>query len=221
VCRYETHLPVAEILLTLASVGTFLHTGLKLPYFTFFGPNRGLQPQPVPRNMLLAMGVGALLCIGLGVFPAWLYARLPFAAEYHPYTVDHVVSALQLLLGTGLGFWILLGKLGGEATVSIDTDWLYRKPFISAFNALIIIAGQTGVAIERGRTALLRTVIPYFQNPFLAWKQLGLNHHPTPSLGEIPESDDITYDENRYRLPIGVTVFWIVVFFAGMALYTW
>ena len=40
----EAHLPVAEILLTLASIGTFLHTGLKLPYFTFFGPDRGLRP---------------------------------------------------------------------------------------------------------------------------------------------------------------------------------
>ena len=32
---------IAELLLTLASVGTFLHTGLKLPYFTFFGPHVG------------------------------------------------------------------------------------------------------------------------------------------------------------------------------------
>jgi hypothetical protein len=98
---------------------------------------------------------------------------------------------------------------------------LYRKPFIPAFNALIATARQAGIAIEQGRSALLRTVIPYFQNPFLAWKQLGLNHHPVTSPREMSEPDDMAYDENRYRLPIGVTVFWIVVFFAGMALYTW
>jgi multicomponent Na+:H+ antiporter subunit D len=33
----ESHLAVIFLLLTLASSGTFLHTGLKLPYFMFFG----------------------------------------------------------------------------------------------------------------------------------------------------------------------------------------
>jgi multicomponent Na+:H+ antiporter subunit D len=77
--------PASELLLTLASVGTFLHTGLKLPYFTFFGPDRGIEAAPLPRNMIVGMGLAAALCIGLGVFPGWLYARLPFLPfEYHP-----------------------------------------------------------------------------------------------------------------------------------------
>jgi multicomponent Na+:H+ antiporter subunit D len=156
----EEHLPVAEILLTLASIGTFLHTGLKLPYFTFFGPDRGLKPNPVPKNMLLAMGAGAFFCTALGVFPGWLYARLPFAAGYHPYTVDHVVSALQLLLGTGVGFWLLLKKLGGEPTVSLDTDWFYRKPLVPAVNALVAVTRQIGSALEAGGANLLHSLIP-------------------------------------------------------------
>ena len=32
----EQHLPGVVLLLTLASSGTFLHTGLKLPYYIFF-----------------------------------------------------------------------------------------------------------------------------------------------------------------------------------------
>ena len=52
----EAHLPLAELLLTLAGVGTFISTGLKFPYFTFFGPDRGLSPQPIKTNMYLAMG---------------------------------------------------------------------------------------------------------------------------------------------------------------------
>jgi multicomponent Na+:H+ antiporter subunit D len=216
----EAHLPVAEILLTLASVGTFLHTGLKLPYFTFFGPKRGLQPRPVPGNMVLAMGIGALLCTGLGVFPGWLYARLPFTVEYHPYTVDHVVSALQLLLGTGLGFWLLLDKLGGESTVSIDTDWMYRKPLVPVLNALIASARQVGYSLEQRRTILLRAIIPYVQNPFLALARFGVGPRSETDHPGLLARVDTTYDENKYRLPIGVTVFWIVVFFATMALYT-
>ncbi|HSW29174.1 MAG TPA: Na(+)/H(+) antiporter subunit D, partial [Longimicrobiales bacterium] len=39
------------LLLQLASLGTFLHTGLKLPYFTWWGPARSYEPAPVPWNM--------------------------------------------------------------------------------------------------------------------------------------------------------------------------
>jgi multicomponent Na+:H+ antiporter subunit D len=220
----EAHLPIAEILLTLASVGTFLHTGLKLPYFTFFGPERGLQPRPVPRNMLLAMGLAAVLCTGLGVFPAWLYARLPYAVEYHPYTVGHVMAALQLLIGTGLGFWLLLKKLGGEATISLDTDWLYRKPLIPAVNALIVTARQTGAALEQAGVVVMHALMPYVENPFLAFIRLGLMPRPTTNprdhQGNSSARAVIAYDENGYRLPIGITVFWIVIFFATIALYT-
>ncbi len=42
----ESHRAAIFLLLTLASAGTFLHTGLKLPYYMFFGKDRGLR---VPR----------------------------------------------------------------------------------------------------------------------------------------------------------------------------
>src|SRR5512134_2301233 len=51
----ESHLAPIFLLLTLASSGTFLHTGLKLPYYMFFGKQdasrRGQEP---PANMLFA-----------------------------------------------------------------------------------------------------------------------------------------------------------------------
>jgi multicomponent Na+:H+ antiporter subunit D len=213
----EAHLPIAELLLLLASVGTFLHTGLKLPYFTFFGPRRGLQPKPVSKNMILAMAIGAFFCTALGVFPSMLYARLPFPVDFQPYTADHVVSTLELLLGTGLGFWLLISKLGGEATVSIDTDWLYRKPFVPLFNALVTTARRIGSVHERFRMRLLDTLIHYFQNPFLALWRIRLATRLKGNPLSLPLRMD--YDENHYRLPIGVTVFWIVVFFACISLY--
>jgi multicomponent Na+:H+ antiporter subunit D len=141
---------VIELLLTLASVGTFLHTGLKLPWFTFFATAAPPSTRPVPGNMLLAMAVAAALCVGVGVFPGWLYARLPFGgAGYEPYTVDHVVAAVQLLLGTGVAFVLLRGKLGGEATVSLDTDWLYRRPLLRAAALSVAAARRAGPALER------------------------------------------------------------------------
>ena len=124
----KEHLAWVVALLYLASVGTFLHTGLKLPYFTWFGPKRDdVTVGRVPRGMVLAMVVAAALCIGIGVFPSALYALLPYEMSYEPYTGGHVVHSLQLLGFTAVGFWLLRKKLGGEATITIDTDWLYRK----------------------------------------------------------------------------------------------
>ena len=124
----KEHIYWAVALLYLASVGTFLHTGLKLPYFTWFGPKRDdIHVGPVPRGMIVAMVLAAALCIGIGVYYTALYDLLPFPVTYEPYYADHVVRTLQMLGFTAVGFWLLRGRLGGEATITIDTDWLYRK----------------------------------------------------------------------------------------------
>ncbi|MFZ2631571.1 MAG: Na(+)/H(+) antiporter subunit D [Desulfosalsimonadaceae bacterium] len=121
------HRPLIALLLTMASAGTFLHTGLKLPYYMFFGKDTGLRAKEPPVNMLVAMGLAAFLCIGIGVLPGPLYHLLPFPVHFEPYTGDHVTSALGILLFTGLGFFMLLRKLDPEPTISADTDWVYRK----------------------------------------------------------------------------------------------
>lgn len=121
------HRPAVALLLTLASAGTFLHTGLKLPYYMFFGKDSGIKAQEPPLNMLIAMGMSASLCIGIGVLPGVLYKLLPFPVHFNPYTGEHVTSALGILLFTGLGFFMLLKKLDPEPTISADTDWVYRK----------------------------------------------------------------------------------------------
>jgi multicomponent Na+:H+ antiporter subunit D len=123
----HAHWPSVALLLTMASAGTFLHTGLKLPYYMFFGKDSGLEAKEPPLNMLIAMGLAAFLCIGIGVLPGPLYALLPYPVHFEPYTGDHVTSALGILLFTGLGFFMLLKKLDPEPTISVDTDWVYRK----------------------------------------------------------------------------------------------
>lgn len=115
------------LLLSLASAGTFLHTGLKLPYFTFLSKDVGLRPKEAPWNMLLAMGIAAFFCLFIGIYPAWLYSFMPFPVEYNAYSAGHLFWELQLLLFTGLGFFLLVKYLGGERKLSVDTDWVYRK----------------------------------------------------------------------------------------------
>ena len=123
----EEHWTAAFLLLTLASAGTFLHTGLKLPYYMFFGKDSGVRAQEPPRNMLVAMGLAAAACVLIGVFPGLLYQHLPKAVVYVPYTLEHVTSTLGMLGFTALGFFLLLKHLDPEPTISIDTDWFYRR----------------------------------------------------------------------------------------------
>ena len=123
----EAHLTWAFMALMLASAGTFLHTGLKVPYFIWFGKDRGIKAKEPPWNMELAMIIGSLFCVGLGVFYKSLYALLPYPVHFEPYTAYHTWETLQVLLFTQLGFFLLLKKLWCKDTISLDTDWFPRK----------------------------------------------------------------------------------------------
>lgn len=133
---FEEHKLWVGFLLLLASAGTFLHTGLKVPYFIWFGKNqpraevwqRASEP---PINMNVAMAITSFLCIFIGCYPVWLYRMLPYpeeAMKYLPqvYSGYHISETLQILLFTGLGFFLLLKKLTPEAKISLDLDWPYR-----------------------------------------------------------------------------------------------
>jgi multicomponent Na+:H+ antiporter subunit D len=123
----EEHLVWAFLLLMLASAGTFLHTGLKVPYFIWFGKDRGIKAQEPPWNMELAMIIGSLFCIGLGIFYQPLYSLLPHTVHFHPYTLYHISETMQLLLFTMLGFFFLIKKLWCKNSISLDTDWFLRR----------------------------------------------------------------------------------------------
>ncbi len=123
----EAHRGVIFLMLTLASAGTFLHTGLKLPYYMFFGKDSARRGQEPPKNMLAAMGLAAAACIFIGIYPGLLYEHLPYALDYVPYTLHHVTSTLGMLGFTALGFFLLLKHLDPEPTISLDTDWFYRR----------------------------------------------------------------------------------------------
>ena len=123
----DQHLGVVWFLLAAGSAGVFLHAGIKFPWFVFFQKDSGLRPADPPWNMRLAMVLFSAICIGLGVLPGPLYAMLPFEVEYVPYTASHVVFQLQLLLFSGLAFFLMLGWLKRTLTITLDVDWLYRR----------------------------------------------------------------------------------------------
>jgi len=77
--------------------------------------------------MLAAMGLAAIACVLIGVFPGLVYQRLPNPVHFVPYTLQHVTSTLGMLSFTALGFFLLLKHLDPEPTISLDTDWFYRR----------------------------------------------------------------------------------------------
>ncbi|NBP71732.1 MAG: Na(+)/H(+) antiporter subunit D [Alphaproteobacteria bacterium] len=124
------------LILMFASAGIFLVSGLKIVYFAFFGRDSGQRYREAPPNMLLGMGLTTLLCIAIGVYSPWLYSLLPYEVDYHPYTVDHVINQLQLLLFTALAFAILV-RYGMfprvKNTINLDFDITYRKWLPAAY----------------------------------------------------------------------------------------
>jgi len=130
----ENQLLLVWILLQVASAGVFLHAGIKFPWFVFFQKDSGLRPAEAPINMRLAMLIFAFLCILLGVMPGLLFWMLPYNVDYVPYTAPHVITQLQLLLFSGLAFFVMLPWMQRTLTISLDFDWLYRKLLPCSWN---------------------------------------------------------------------------------------
>jgi multicomponent Na+:H+ antiporter subunit D len=158
--------------LTAASAGVFLHAGIKFPWFVFFQKDSGLRPKDAPWNMGLAMIIFASLCILLGIFPELLYGLLPYPVDYQPYTVGKVLFYLQLLLFSGLAFFVLLPLMKRTMTISLDTDWLWRRAAVSLVRIIEQILSSIGevIAVRRVRLQkfLHRMAINYLGQPHTA-----------------------------------------------------
>jgi multicomponent Na+:H+ antiporter subunit D len=118
------------LVLLFASAGVFHHSGIKVPYFAFFAHDSRKRCGEAPGHMLIAMGVTAALCVGIGIFPSALYSILPFETDFHPYSLDHVVAQVQLLLLSALAFTVLMrtGTYPPELrSTNLDSDWFYRR----------------------------------------------------------------------------------------------
>ena len=135
-------------MLAAASAGVFLHAGIKFPWFVFFQKDSGLRPKDAPWNMAAAMVLLSGLCILLGVFPNLLYAYLPYPVEYVPYTASKVLFYLQLLLFSGLAFFLLLPLMKRTLTISLDTDWLWRVLLFRIARAIYLAFATLGTALQ-------------------------------------------------------------------------
>lgn len=183
------------MLLTAASAGVFLHAGIKFPWFVFFQRDSGLRPKDAPWNMGLAMILFACLCILLGVFPSLLYPLLPYPVDYVPYSAGKVLFYLQLLLFSGLAFFVLLPLMKRTLTISLDTDWLWRHAGLKCLYLAEQVVQLLGENVDKTRSRAQH----FFHR--LAVRYLGQPH---------------TTDSKERGLfarswPVGTTALWIAV----------
>jgi multicomponent Na+:H+ antiporter subunit D len=188
--------------LTAASAGVFLHAGIKFPWFVFFQKDSGLRPKDAPWNMGLAMIIFASLCILIGVFPEMLYSLLPYPVDYIPYSIGKVLFYLQLLLFSGLAFFVLLPLMKRTMTISLDTDWLWRRAGVSILKVidrtLGIIGNVIGQQADRLQTLLQRMTVRY--------------------LGQPDTADSKERGVFARSWPVGTTAMWIVALLSAYVL---
>jgi multicomponent Na+:H+ antiporter subunit D len=167
--------PVIYLLLEGATVGTFLHTGLKLPWNIWL-QGRDEPPPDIraklkdsafntPAHMLVGMAILAFLCIFMGVYPKILYDMLPYPVTFVPFTVTRVFSITQMFLFSFLGFWLLRKLVRGYPAYVIDTDWLVRMP---GKHFLIFCKGPVlsfGTWLDRHIIQIANNAIVVLRNP--------------------------------------------------------
>ncbi len=126
----EAHLALPVCLLTLASVGTFLSVGLKLPYFAWGSARNSVERRgEAPPPMLAAMAILAAFCLGLGLYPRALYNLLPQQpVSYEPYTAYHVIESVLIMAFCAVAFQRGRGLLVPHLGRTLDLDQIYRRP---------------------------------------------------------------------------------------------
>ncbi len=154
---------VVWLLLLFAAAGVFHHAGIKIPYFAFFAHDSGIRTTEPPKNMLIAMGLAATLCVVIGTFPAQtVYALLPWEVDYQPYDVTHVLTQLQLLFFSALAFvWLNLKNMYPPElpSTNLDADWLYRKLAPSFMVPIYYTIIETMAKIENSAKAGIKRLI--------------------------------------------------------------
>lgn len=159
----EEHLLWVWLTLLIASAGVMEHSGIKIPFFAFFAHDSGKRVEEAPTNMLVAMGLAAALCVGLGIAYPLLYGILPFNISdhpYQPYTIPHIVAQVQLLSFAALAFVFLIKfRLypAEERATNLDTDWFYRK----AAPKVVTVVGGAFVGLDRRIRHLMITLLKW------------------------------------------------------------
>ena len=157
------------LLLLFASAGAFHHSGIKVPFFAFFGHDSQIRVKEAPLNMLLAMGFTSIFCIGIGIFPWTLYTLLPYSVDYYPYTTYHIINQLQLLLFSALAFaWLMRTGVypPGIRSTNLDFDIVYRHGIPSLVRSVTNTISAIAPVIHINFIRAIRKIYDRFQGHY-------------------------------------------------------
>jgi len=152
------------LILLVASAGVLKHAGIQIPFFAFFAHDSGIRTTEPPKNMLLAMFIAAALCLGIGMYPAALYALLPYAMDFTPYDLTHVLTQLQLLFFAMLAFvWLYRSGLYPPEVraINVDAEWFYRRFFPSLIASIMNWLWRSDAAIRASFMTRLNGLFSY------------------------------------------------------------
>lgn len=191
---FDAHDYLVYILFYVASVGTFLSVGIKLPYFAWFHRPRNYTIRPLPFTMYLGMTMVALLCLGIGLVPGPLYNALPYPVDYDPFTLKHFIHTVGYLTGTGVAFYWLLPKIKMARTYLVDLDWFYRAPAPYAYFVFVELPGRLFDWCEQTGLDAAGALKAFISNPPLFFQSTRTTRIDHP------------FDPNKQRSPLSWTI---------------
>lgn len=217
----EAHMPVLELMLILASVGTFL-SFVKLCYFSFFAENPEAKSKEAPFNMQLAMGLTAFACVFVGLYPQALFDVLPHSlAHYHPFSLSHIMGVIQLLMVSGLVFMVAKKMFTPHKATILDFDYFYRMGGRALIWLCLFPLSGVRSRVQLSSSRAVDVITRVARNPIMlleipaAYAYLRI----TQGLRYVSGySSDEAYDENLYRRPIGVGVLVAIILLFAFAL---
>ncbi len=158
----DGHYILTWMVLLFASAAVLMYTGIRIPYLAFFGGDSGIRCKEAPLNMLVAMGATAVLCVLIGIIPEPFYNILPYAVNYEPYSMGHVVTQYQMLFFSALAF-VVLKRTGIYPpvlrSVNLDTDWVYRRLLPGIVRVVARAGGSAESSILKGGSALVAATV--------------------------------------------------------------
>lgn len=128
---------VPYILVTAAGVGTLLSITLKINYFVFFGKSdKEIEVDEIPNSMSIAIAIGTIITIFLGIYPDLLYNYTTHATIVNPFTTSHILEYVAIFVGSSIPFIIYLKKMKPHDEISLDFDFIFRKPLFKVADAI-------------------------------------------------------------------------------------
>ncbi|OQY47829.1 MAG: hypothetical protein B6240_05365 [Desulfobacteraceae bacterium 4572_87] len=158
--KRNSPMPGAVLVLLLGlAMAVMIIAGVRLPFYVFWSGNtrNGAPPGPLPKSMLVAMGMAGAICLIQGIFPEVINRHLPYAMEARSLTFFRLGIGFLFPAGSLLLFVFLRPLLKPRDTELPDFESLYM---LVGWGVMVLfskpLAWVDGVWTEIYRTVFLR-----------------------------------------------------------------